>query len=505
MPPQHPFEPPPNYSPRHGGNRPPPFQRPPAHPPIQIHPRPKARAPSPAILQLRPKANPASRDSAAWHASDASAATEVAQAAASAADTSAGPDAAEADAVGEPSPSSSDAELDELRMRLDDLAMEEETAVAAWRRVAAARARFEVADTGTFIPSMRALEAAWIERDAAADRLNAAISALELARERAFMSREETIAMGEELKAAEEAAKQVWWGPKDPTVSSCERCIVEECMVEGLRERGVSIWSGWQRAPRFRWRGGASLEARAPLAVRRSGCVRTPPQRTNRRPRIGSRADRRSVAALCGCVQTATACAVVVGTSALRLVFVWFLNNASGTSVRFACISNPTSPLVVGGLRSFLFQPPSSPSGRGLPLPLPPPLDLDGAFRERLGWLQERLGEPKMSSKMAQDSLICLNMAPKIVQEAPRPLLDSTNRPNSSPRSPPTRPKSSKSLRNTNEFRLLAFSLPMAIRCLKMAPRGPRAPTGAQESPKTAPGAPTSAPRAPQEGSRMRF
>jgi hypothetical protein len=45
----------------------------------------------------------------------------------------------------------------------------------------------------------------------------------------------------------------------------------------------------------------------------------------------------------------------------------------------------------------------------------------------------------------------------------------------------------------------------MAIRCLKMAPRGPRAPTGAQESPKTAPGAPTSAPRAPQEGSRMRF
>ena len=67
-------------------------------------------------------------------------------------------------------------------------------------------------------------------------------------------------------------------------------------------------------------------------------------------------------------------------------------------------------------------------------------------------------------------------------------------------------PKSFKNLRKTNDFRLLAFSFPMAIRGLKMAPRGPqRAPRGAQESPKTAPRAPRSAPRALQEGSKKRF
>ena len=46
-------------------------------------------------------------------------------------------------------------------------------------------------------------------------------------------------------------------------------------------------------------------------------------------------------------------------------------------------VRNPTSPLGVGGLERFLFQPPPSPArGRGLPLPLPPPLGLDGAGRE---------------------------------------------------------------------------------------------------------------------------
>ena len=51
-----------------------------------------------------------------------------------------------------------------------------------------------------------------------------------------------------------------------------------------------------------------------------------------------------------------------------------------------------------------------------------------------------------------------------------------------------------------NDFCLLAFWLPMAIRGLKMAPRRPkRAPREAQESPKTAPRAPKSAPRAPDE------
>ena len=57
-----------------------------------------------------------------------------------------------------------------------------------------------------------------------------------------------------------------------------------------------------------------------------------------------------------------------------------------------------------------------------------------------------------------------------------------------------------------NDFCLLAFWLPMAIRGLKMAPRWPkRAPRGAQESPKTAPRAPKSAPRVLQEGSQTRF
>ena len=83
----------------------------------------------------------------------------------------------------------------------------------------------------------------------------------------------------------------------------------------------------------------------------------------------------------------------------------------------------------VGGLGRLLFQPPSSPSGRGSPLPLPPPLVDGGSAR---GWsvqddprqLQERLKEPKMTSKMAQDSPGSLTMAPKMLQEAPRPPQD---------------------------------------------------------------------------------
>jgi hypothetical protein len=63
-------------------------------------------------------------------------------------------------------------------------------------------------------------------------------------------------------------------------------------------------------------------------------------------------------------------------------------------------LTYPTSPLGVGGLGSFLFQPPSSPSGRGLPLPPYPlpwtwtgrPARCQRVVRQRR--LQERLGEP---------------------------------------------------------------------------------------------------------------
>ena len=82
--------------------------------------------------------------------------------------------------------------------------------------------------------------------------------------------------------------------------------------------------------------------------------------------------------------------------------------------------------------------------GGGLdPSPYPLPWTWTGRFATR--WsaqdgprrLQERLGEPKMSSKMAQDSLRCVKMAPKMVQEAPRQFQDDSKRPNSLPRRPP--------------------------------------------------------------------
>ena len=168
--------------------------------------------------------------------------------------------------------------------------------------------------------------------------------------------------------------------------------------------------------------------------------------------------------------------------------------------------SKPTSPLGAGGLGHFRFQPPSSPSGRGLPLPPPPPLDLDGgggatrwSVQDGPTRLQERLRESKMTSKTTQDSPRCINMPPRMLQYAPRPPQDASKKPNSSPRAPPRNKKSFKNLRETNDVCLLTYSLPMAIRGFEMAPRGPRrAPKRAQEGPKTAP-------RAPQEGSRRRF
>eukprot|EP00959_Pyramimonas_sp_CCMP1952_P324835 6799375-Pyramimonas_sp.AAC.1 len=76
---------------------------------------------------------------------------------------------------------------------------------------------------------------------------------------------------------------------------------------------------------------------------------------------------------------------------------------------------NPTSPQGVGGLGRLLFQHPSFPSVRGLPFPpTPSPWTWTGVVA--VSWsVQERLGEPKTTSKMAQDSLRCLKMTPKIL------------------------------------------------------------------------------------------
>ena len=103
-------------------------------------------------------------------------------------------------------------------------------------------------------------------------------------------------------------------------------------------------------------------------------------------------------------------------------------------------------------------------SGRGLRLPLPPPLDLDGGFRERSEgprWLQEGLREPKIASKIAQDSPTWLKMTsimpprgPKRATRRFQVLLDT-------PQDLPEKPKSYNNLRKINDCCLLAFSLPM--------------------------------------------
>eukprot|EP00959_Pyramimonas_sp_CCMP1952_P254899 5323659-Pyramimonas_sp.AAC.1 len=77
-----------------------------------------------------------------------------------------------------------------------------------------------------------------------------------------------------------------------------------------------------------------------------------------------------------------------------------------------------------------------------------------------------------------------------MLQEAPRSLQDSSKTPPKHPRRPPAskKPRSVHNLEEINVVCFLAFSLPMAIRGVKMAPRWPkRIPGETQESPKTAP------------------
>eukprot|EP00959_Pyramimonas_sp_CCMP1952_P041896 876360-Pyramimonas_sp.AAC.1 len=65
---------------------------------------------------------------------------------------------------------------------------------------------------------------------------------------------------------------------------------------------------------------------------------------------------------------------------------------------------------------------------------------------------------------MAQDIPRCLIMAPTMLPNAPRPLRDGSQWPKGSP----SRPRRGQNLRKFYVFGCLAFSLPMAIRGLKI-------------------------------------
>ena len=101
------------------------------------------------------------------------------------------------------------------------------------------------------------------------------------------------------------------------------------------------------------------------------------------------------------------------------------------------------------------------------PSPYPLPWAWTGGAATRWGvqdglrWLQEGLSEPKMTSKMAQDSptwlKIANDMPPRGSKTASRRLQEAKE----PPKEAPERPKSFKNLGKTNVFCLLAFSLPM--------------------------------------------
>eukprot|EP00959_Pyramimonas_sp_CCMP1952_P151306 3166036-Pyramimonas_sp.AAC.1 len=74
---------------------------------------------------------------------------------------------------------------------------------------------------------------------------------------------------------------------------------------------------------------------------------------------------------------------------------------------------------------------------------------------------------------MAQDSLRCLKMSPKMFHKAPRPPQDGSKKP---PRPPRSLPKANilPKPKEINVCCIVAFSLPIAFRGLKMAPRWPK-------------------------------
>ena len=123
--------------------------------------------------------------------------------------------------------------------------------------------------------------------------------------------------------------------------------------------------------------------------------------------------------------------------------------------------ANPTSPLGREWLSEIPFPTPF------LPYPLPWTWTGGAAGRQSaqdgLDWLQAGLSEPKMASKMAQDSptwlKIAHNLPPRGSKTASR-RLQVVKEP---PKETPERPKSLKHLKKNNVFGLLAFSLLMGF------------------------------------------
>ena len=157
--------------------------------------------------------------------------------------------------------------------------------------------------------------------------------------------------------------------------------------------------------------------------------------------------------------------------------------------------ANPTSPLGREWLSEIPFPTPF--------FPLIPPLDLDGGAAGRqsaqdgLDWLQAGLSEPKMASKMAQDSptwlKIAHNLPPRGSKTASR-RLQVVKEP---PKETPERPNSFKNLRKSFFLASSLFRFRWASEASRWLQDGPRGP---QEGPKRAPRRPQERPRAPQEG-----
>ena len=78
-------------------------------------------------------------------------------------------------------------------------------------------------------------------------------------------------------------------------------------------------------------------------------------------------------------------------------------------------------------------------------------------------WLQEGLREPKMASKMAQDSSTWLKIANDMLTRGSKTASRRLQEAKEPPKEAPERPKSFKNLEKNHVFGLLAFSLPMGF------------------------------------------